>query len=413
MADNTDASGGTGSAGAAARPAASSVPREKPLIEGQAEEIRFENPPDNVPGEDLFAPLIPPPETDVAAPVPEAESAEQIRGAPPPRRPSARASLWPFAAAIVVAALIAVGGAFALHMLDRTPAHLAALESLVGTLEHRSNATQGLEAAQKDLALRVAVLEATSRDTQGTLAGLRADLDKLATQESAPSAAPDLAPFAARLSALEQKLAALDSQISGLADKLNVENGQFRASENRVSQSAAARADSEAIAILAANLLRKVESGAPYGIDLAALANRGLDKTKLAPLEPAAASGVAMPAALAREFSDLSPAILATLPTPQETGFINHLIKGAERLVKVQKVGQAPANDLAGQVARIQLALDAGAIDAAYQQWNELPDAAKAKSQAFGEAAKARIDAIAAARNIDAEAVAALGKARS
>lgn len=414
MADDTDAGGGAGSAGPPFRSASNAVPRDKPVIEGQAEEIRSENPPENAPGGDLFAPLVPPHQADAARPIPEAEAAPaKPRSETAPPRKTAGASLWPFAAAIVVAALIAVGGAFALHMLDRTPAHLAALESLVGTLEHRSDARQGLEATQKDLAARVAALEATSRDTQAALTGLRADLDKLAAQKSAPSAAPDLAPFEARLGALEDKLAALDAKISGFANKLNAENGQARATENRTSESAAARADSEAIAILAANLLRKVEAGAPYEADLAALANRGLDKTKLAPLEFSAASGVATPAILAKQFSDLSPAILATAPQPNESGFFDHLVKGAEQLVRVRKVGDTSGDDLSSRVARIQAALDSGAVEAAYQEWNGLPDTAKAKSEAFGTAAKARIDVIAAARSIDAEAVAALGKARS
>ncbi len=147
--------------------------------------------------------------------------------------------------------------------------------------------------------------------------------------------------------------------------------------------------------------------------DLAALANRGLDKMKLAPLQPSAASGVATPAALAKQFSDLSPAVLATAPQPNENGFLDHLVKGAERLVRMQKIGDTSGDDLASRVARIQAALDAGAVETAYQEWNALPDAAKAKSEALGTAAKARIDAIAAARSIDGEAMATLGKARS
>ncbi len=410
MADDTDANGETGSAGAPSRPVASSVPREKPVIEGYAEEIAVKDPqgasaaqgPVNVPAEEPFV-ARPPPEAEVAP-------AEPMPDATPPRRK--RLSLWPFAAAIVVGALLAVGGAFALHSLDR-PANLASLEARVAALEHRPDSIKAATSTEAGLAMRIASLESASRNTQASLAGLRADLDRLATQKAAPSAPPDLAPLEARLGALEQKLAALDTQISGLADKLNAENGQVRASENRVSQSAAARADSEAIAILAANLLRKVESGAPYETDLAALANRGLDKSELAPLEPAAASGVVTPAALAKQFSDLSPAILATEPQPKENGFLDHLVKGAERLVRVQKVGDASGHDLSGRVARIQAALDAGVVETAYQEWSGLPDGAKARSETFGEAAKARIEAIAAARSIDAEAVAALGKARS
>jgi hypothetical protein len=431
MADDTDTSGETGSPGTRPIAGGSSVPREKPVIEGHAEEIGVstapasEAPAEQAPIEDPWTVLPSPPEAEVLPPEPEAafpaspeaEVTPEPQVGPPQATPAApwAAVLWSFAAAIVIAALLAVGGAFGLHMLDRTPVNLAPLEARVAALEQRPASSEALHATQAGLESRIAALEAANRESQTTLAGLRADLDKLAAQKAAPgpSAAPDLAPLEGRLGALEQKLAALDTKLSGIAGRLDAEKSQVRASETRVGQSAAARADSEAIAILAANLLRKVDSGAPYGTDLAALANRGLETGKTAPLEPAAASGVATPAALAKQFSDVSPAILATQPPPQENGFIDHLVKGAERLVKVHKVGETPGNDLAGQVARIQAALDAGAINEAYQQWNELPDAAKAKSQAFGTAAKARIDTIAAARSIDADAMAALGKAKS
>ncbi len=57
-------------------------------------------------------------------------------------------------------------------------------------------------------------------------------------------------------------------------------------------QAAISRADVDAIAILAANLRRKVEAGAPFADELAALTNRGVDKEKLAALAPMADSGV-------------------------------------------------------------------------------------------------------------------------
>jgi hypothetical protein len=105
--------------------------------------------------------------------------------------------------------------------------------------------------------------------------------------------------------------------------------------------------------------------------------------------------------------------MLSAEPQPKENGFLNHLVNDAERLVRVRKVGDTSGDDLSGRVARIQESLDVGAVETAYQDWNALPDAAKAKSENFGEAAKGRLDALAAARSIDADAVAALGRARS
>jgi hypothetical protein len=415
MADDSEASGESESAGVPSRPIASttSVPREKPVIEGHAEEIAAEEPLGDVPPGDLFAPLVRPPEAEDAEPRQDVAEAEP--DAPRPRKPGVR--LWPFAVGIVVVALLAVGGAFGLHMLDGMMANSPGptLAARVTVLEHRPDLTGDLQVARAALEKRIGALEVASGDVATAVSSLHADVDKLAAQKAAPAptAALDLASLEARVGGLEQKLAALDSKVGALTDRLNAEKSQVNASENRVSQSATARADSEAIAILAASLLREVDSGAPYDTDLAALANRGLDKTKLAPLEPAAPTGVATPAALAKQFSDLSPAILATEPLPKESGFLDHLVNGAKRLIRVEKVGDTSGNDLAARVARIQTALDSGAVETAYQEWSALPDSAKAKSESFGDAAKARIDAVASARSIDADAVAALGRAKS
>jgi hypothetical protein len=413
MVDETEASGASESADA--RQTSSAVPREKPVIEGNAKEIPAEERPlGGASAGDLFAPLVRPPEADDAEPM-----ADVAEPGPDAARPGKTGvgRLWPFLAGIIIFALLAVGGAFGLHMLDGMMANSPGptLAARVAALEHRPDLTGDLQAARAALEKRIAALEATSSDVATAVSSLHADVDKLAAQKAAPgtSAAPDLRPIEVRVGALEQKLAALDSKVGALTDRLNAEKSQVKASENRVSQSAAAHADSEAIAILAANLLHEVDSGAPYDADLAALANRGFDKTKLAPLEPAAGAGVAAPAALAKQFSDLSPAILATEPQPKDSGFLDHLVNGAKRLIRVEKVGDTSGNDLAGRVARIQAALDSGAVEMAYQEWSALPDSAKAKSESFGDAAKARIDVVAAARSIDADAVAALGRARS
>lgn len=403
MADETEETGESSGARVAG---ASAVPREKPLIEGRAEKTDEEGQGESgveVPPENPWDALPTPATAEVTPLAPEESVAQEAPAAPSFQRNFS--PVWPIAAAIVIAALLAVGGAFGLHaldqrMLDKTPANLAALESLVATLQHRSASSETSHALDQ----RVTALEAARRDLETSIAGLRAELDKLAAQK--PAAMPDLKPLEARVGALEERLSALDAKVGALVQKLG-------AGDRQVSAAAVAGADSEAIAILAANLLHEVESGAPYAADLAALANRGFEKNKLAPLEASADSGVATPAALAGQFARLVPAIRAAAPPPKESGFLDHLVKGAERLVRVEKIGDTSGNDLAGHIARIRAALDSGAVETAYQEWSELPAAAKAKSQAFGASAKTRIDAIAAARGIEAEAMAALGKARS
>ncbi len=399
--------------GERARPVANPVPREKPVIEGRAEEIEGKpaesEPAESQPaGTGSFDALPAPPEAEVTPPEPPADTPQESdtpheeKGPPAPRAP-----IWPFAAAILLAAVLALAGAFGLHRLDKDSdrSALAKLQSRVATLEQRPSQT----GAEGSLADRDAALETSSADVKSSMSALRAELEKLGAPKPG---SVDLAPLESRVSALEGKLAALGSEIGGLAEKLDAEKGQVSAAASRVSQSATARADSAALAILSANLLHKVEAGAPYKTELDALAGLGFDKAKLAPLEDAAASGVATPAALAKQFAGLKPAMLASEPQPPEHGFFDHLVKGAERLVRVEKIGER-GNDLAGRIARIEAALSTGAVDEAYRQWTDLPDAARAKSSSFGAAAKARIEASAAAREINGEAMAALAKARS
>lgn len=409
------------------------IPREKPVIEGRAEEIPSEPSSENraeadaaadVPFDDSEIPLPPgthvsPPETeepDAASTQPEAEPIITPAAAvAPPRRGG---FVWPLALAIVVGAGLAVGGAWGLRQLDDTSAKIAALDERLAAAEQKQDMASVLGANLPELKRRVTALETESQSTQADAAGLRADLTKLEKAHASPpvaagNAPPDLAPLEARVAALEQKFGGLDTKLGGLAGKFDEQKSQVRATEDRAIQSNAAREDNVAIAILAAGLLRKVEAGAPFAAELSALGNRGIDKAKLVALEPAATSGVPTAAALSKQFSGLSDAILASEPAPRESGFFGHLMQGAEKLVRIEKIGDTSGHDLASQVTRIQASLDAGSIDAAYQEWTALPAAAKAKSQAFGEAAKRRIDAIAAAQAIDADAMAALGKPKS
>ena len=66
-----------------------------------------------------------------------------------------------------------------------------------------------------------------------------------------------------------------------------------------------------------------------------------------------------------------------------------------------------------GRVAAIEGALAQLDVAKAYAAWQQLPEAAKAKSASWGAAAKARLDALAAASAIEADAVTALGKLKS
>lgn len=368
------------------------------------------------PAEDASEPLEPAPEE---API-EPSSPET-----PPREYETKTRggiLAPALLSLIIGGAAGFGGAYGLRYLDHSDAEINALRVQLAHLEmqqpdlaRQDAQNEALANAQTDLTKRLATVEAAANANADAMTALRAEVEKLAARKpvAAAGAAPDLGPLTQQVASVQDKLTALTSEVGNLSGGLAAQKSQVAATQNLVAQSTAAHADDTAIALIAGSLLRKVEAGLPFTDDLAALTAHGAEKTALASLAPNAQSGVATSAALAAQFAAETDAILATAPAPHASGFLDRLLKDAEGLVRIRKVGEASGNGLAARVVRIQKALDTGAVETAYQQWTALPAAAQQKSQDFGTAAKRRLDTIAAARTIEANALANLGKAKS
>ncbi|REF89596.1 hypothetical protein DES32_0823 [Methylovirgula ligni] len=360
-------------------------------------------------------------------PAPEEAPSEPSSPETPPRagetRPRRGGVLAPALLSLIIGGAAGFGGAYGLRYLDNSDAEINALRVQLAHLEMqqpdvaRQNAqTEALANAQSDFGKRLATTEAAVNANADALTALRGEVAKLAARKpvaAVAGAAPDLGPLTQQVTDLQDKLTALTTQVGGLSGSLAAQKSQVTATQNLVAQSAAAHADDTAVALIAGSLLRKAEAGLPFADDLSALAAHGADKAALASLEPAARSGVPASATLAAQFAAESPAILATAPAPHAKGFLDRLLKDAEGLVRIRKIGDTSGDSLAAHVARIQKALDAGAVETAYQQWTALPAPAQQASRDFGTAAKHRLDTIAAARAIEASALANLGKAKS
>jgi hypothetical protein len=353
------------------------------------------------------------PPGDGAAAVASDEPREAV-SAPPDPAPRRGGILAPLLISLIVGAAAGFGGAYGWRYLDKSDAKLDALSQQISSLAQQQSAASGLADAQTDLASRLKAVEAVVQADETALAGLRSDVEKLAAHKViAPGiATPDLGPLTQQVSAVQDKLAALTKQVGDLSSRVETQKTQVAATQHLVRQTAAAHADDTAAAIITGSLMRKVEAGLPFADDLSGLESRGIDKAQLAALTPAATTGVATPGALSKQFAAETDAILSTAPAPKAHGFFDRLVKDAEGLVHVRKIGDATGDSLAAHVARIQNALDAGSVETAYQQWTDLSEAAKSKSRGFGTAAKLRLDVIAAARAIETEALAGLGKAK-
>jgi hypothetical protein len=173
-------------------------------------------------------------------------------------------------------------------------------------------------------------------------------------------------------------------------------------------------AQDQTLAIMAINLVQKVQQGFPYEGELAALANADIAPAKLSLLKSFAASGVTSSRKLADQFEAVAPALLKQADkASSDQSFIDRLAEGASHLVRVERVGEQQGTDDRSLVGRIEAALSRNDVPLAFTLWSHLSAGAKTLSSAFGEAAKARIEAIEASWAIQSEAIANLSKQKS
>ncbi|MGP0058002.1 MAG: COG4223 family protein [Beijerinckiaceae bacterium] len=404
-----------------------SLRHEKPVIEGEviSTDVAVPEPRRDAAasdGQDAAAAAMP--AADEPAPDPIAESSSASAEEPEIRRVAPdevgarrrRLPIWPIAAAAVIGAGLAVGGTFYLRSFDTTSESIAALTARetefvarLAALEKKPDAGIGLRDTVAAQEKRIAAAEAAAREAVATAKSALAAAETRSA--SAPSSslpeAAGLASLATRVNELDRRLADLDQKLAQLSPPIAPK------SDLRVQPGDTARSDAEAVAIIAESLVGKIERGLPYAPELAALANRGVDKSKFAALEPMAETGVASGRALASRFAALSDSLLAPEPLKVEGTILERMVQSAGRLVRIRKVGDTSADDLPARIGRINGALQAGAVEEALAQWNDLPAPTKAKSQDFAMLAKARVDAVAAARALQSEAIAALGRTKS
>lgn len=442
--DETDKDRGGSGKG---RRGSTAPPRENAVIEGEiikADAPAAEISADESQKSDAAADAAAAPE--LALPAGEGEAAsgpasDDIARSVTPERP--RANAWPVAAAIVIGAAIAVGGAYGLHQLDQPANDSAALAARVAALEHaQTNAAPAPQPAEPDLTAinkRIDGLDADAQAQKSSFAHMQQGMSQLsaelkqaqqhlAANASKPASAPvNLAPLTARIDKLEKQVASFNQSLTASATKreteitnltsgitnLKNEIDAVRAEKKAAAQAAMAHAEADARAILAADLRSKVDSGESFADDLSALGNHGADQTKLAALKPFADSGVTTSAALAAQFSALAPALVASKPAPKNEGFLARIASDAKHLVRIRKIGDTKGNDPAARIARISDDLAAGKLKEALQEWKALPDADKTKSQAFATALQHRIAAVEAAQQIEAEALEGLAKVKS
>lgn len=289
---------------------------------------------------------------------------------------------------------------------NRESLAVAALEKRISALEASAGASN-----TTDLDKRVAALEATSAgngaasDATQRLAAqakdLRADLDAEKSQ------LPDLSARVAKLESDGPKASGAGPDLTALAARVDKVEGALAApkSETRAAAEKPAAADNAAtIAIIAEVAEERLNSGAGFGSELAALQRLGVDAAALAPLE-AVVNGAPTNGALAASFDAVAPHVLAAT-APAETGSVSdRFLAHLHSLVKVRELNETAGDDPQALVSQIEAASRRGDIGAALASFEKLPEAARKAAGDWPTLARARQSAEAALQSIREAAV--------
>jgi len=375
------------------------------------------------------APSSAPPSDALGNPLPP-----DVPASPPPEAPPRRGVSWLGIAVAGIGVVLAVLGVVSL-LLSR--------DNGVSALDAR---LAGVELDLRDLAAR-APPPAADPKALDAVAGRVAKLE--AAGATPPPSASDPA-LAARVAALETQIKALAeavgvlgrrgdealdaarearvradagaAEISELTQKppAAIDRGEFEALADRVaaaerSEKAAEKAAESAdravrLALAATALNAAVERGDAFAAELAAVKALGADPKLVAALEPFARPGVPSAAALARQFSELTPALVQAADPPSREGVLGRLQMNAEKLVRIRRVDEAPGSDAAAIVARSEAKAARGDLAGTAAELAQLAPNARAPAEAWIKSVQARAAAIDASRRLAADALSGLNK---
>jgi hypothetical protein len=360
----------------------------------------------------------------------EESAAHEAADQPPPPKP--RRGLWlGFAIAIVGLVLAGLGVGSLIMSRDNgvsaLDARLAGVELGLRDLSSRAPSAAADPKALEDVTNRMAKLEADAK--------------------AAPQFAASAPALAARIGALETELKTLADAVRGLGGR--DEEALAAAREARVradagaaelaelaqkipGTSAAERSELEALtnrvaalersakavesgnrtlrlALAATALNSAVERGDAFAGELAAVKALGADAKLAAALEPFAPTGVPSAATLARQFSELAPALQKAGP-PSAEGVLARLQVNAEKLIRIRRVDEPAGSDVGAIVARAEAKVSRGDVAGAASELAQLPPDARAPAEAWIKRVQARSAAIDASRRLAADAMSGLSK---
>ncbi len=178
--------------------------------------------------------------------------------------------------------------------------------------------------------------------------------------------------------ALADRLAAIEAEVLELDRKSTVSAGQPRIAR----------------AIAAAALKSAIDRGDPFMSELETYASVADGGEEVAALRNLAASGVPTEADIADLFTEAAGAmIVASRPVPEDAGMVERLMASARSLVDVRPVGDVKGDDAPAIIARMEVALKKGDLQAVISEYEKLPEAVRAAGGDLIEKVRARMQA--------------------
>jgi hypothetical protein len=372
-----------------------------------------------------------------AAPSGGAEATQT--GVPPPREPHSRNTSFGWLPAarfwsLIGAAVLGAGGAVLIMLAFGTGGDFSSRDSGSDVVAARLNrietrlqeiSTRPASAAidakfLDDIAARLAKIEAAlssprapdpvvasgvtavenqEKSASEELASLKGRVDEIASLARAAQNRADAAVSGAERDGVANRIATLEQTVK--ANEAELIKRRLDAADDRVSR----------LAVAASALREAVERGDPFITELAAAKSLAPDRPELTLLEPFASGGIPPAHTLARELSSLVPVLFKNAGDfPRDGGFLEKLQANAARLVRVRPVGDAPGNDPATVIARIESKAARSDVDGALEELGKLPPAIRAPAETWIKKAQARAAAIAASRQFARDALAPLGR---
>lgn len=355
-------------------------------------------------------------------PEPGGPASRPASSTPPPARsePPRKRSVMSVVAAGLVGGVIAIAGAGALQFAGVLPAPTRGAAGGAELEDQIAQLRAEIAAGRDDGGASDAIAAADARlgDMDGAIASLREELENVRNAVASGGAGDDgaLRAFETRVDAIEEALAALRDaapdagETEALASRIDgIESIARTASEASAAAASAASAASEriaavesqitamnerleqqaqnpriALAIAAAGLKSAIDRGTPFMTELETYAAIAPEAAEIEALRGMAATGVPTRAQIAaRAPGAVTRMIDAAEPVDPDAGFFARLLASFQSAVKVRPVGEVPGEGVGPTAARIEAAVQANDYGRALTEYETLPDVAKAAGADF------------------------------